>query len=163
MFPNSNSFSHSKGFRAELLSGSPWFSGADPCWAAKRFCGRFDQGSAKVPPRSCQGSTTVSSRFHQGFAEFVLPRFHICLSNDCCFRKGSLLRGSANCSLHLTPSLVLGSKLHELLTCLTHTYTSNPQKTTHHVVAVGVFFGFILFRVWWFLICLLVTRFPSTI
>ena len=32
--PNSNSFgvlSHSKGFGAELLSDSPWFSGADLC------------------------------------------------------------------------------------------------------------------------------------
>ena len=46
-FPNSNNFglfSHSKGskgFGAELLSDSQWFSGADPFWAAKRFCGRF--------------------------------------------------------------------------------------------------------------------------
>ena len=34
--PNSNSFgvfSHSKGFGAELLSDSLWFSGADPSWA----------------------------------------------------------------------------------------------------------------------------------
>ena len=60
-------FSHSKGFGAELLSDSPCFSGADPSWTAKRF----------------------HARFHQGFTEFVLPRFHICLSNDSCFRKGS--------------------------------------------------------------------------
>ena len=43
-FPNSNSFgvfSHSKGFGEELLSDSVWFSGADPSWGAKRFCGRF--------------------------------------------------------------------------------------------------------------------------
>ena len=33
-----------KGFGAELLSDSLWFSGADPSWAAKRFCGRFHQG-----------------------------------------------------------------------------------------------------------------------
>ena len=52
----------------------------------------------------------------------------------CCFRKGSLhlspkwllvhkgsLEGSANCALHLSPSLLPGSKLRELLTCLTHT------------------------------------------
>ena len=41
--------------------------------------------------------------------------------------------------IHLSPSLLMGSKLHELLACLTHT---NPVKTNHHVVAVGVFFGF---------------------
>ena len=52
----------------------------------------------------------------------------------------SCLEGSANCALHLSPSLLVGSKLRELLTCLTHT-KSSPQKTTHHVVAVGVFFG----------------------
>ena len=28
-----------------------WLSGADPCWAAKRFRGRFRQGFTKVPPR----------------------------------------------------------------------------------------------------------------
>ena len=61
-FPNSNSFgvfSYSKGFGAELLRDSLWFSGADPCWAAKRFCGRFHQefhqgfqrGSTKALPR----------------------------------------------------------------------------------------------------------------
>ena len=61
-------------------------------------------------------------------------------ANGCCFRKGSVegsanyslhlslrlllhkssLEGSANCALHLSPNL-LGSKLCELLTCLTHT------------------------------------------
>ena len=52
-FPNSNSFgvfSHSKGFRAELLLDSLWFSRADPSWAAKRFRGRFHQGSSKGAP-----------------------------------------------------------------------------------------------------------------
>ena len=63
---------------------SLWFSGADPSWAAKRFRGRFHQGSAKVPPRffkfrylpgllgqirlgppkgSAEGSTKVPPRF----------------------------------------------------------------------------------------------------
>ena len=61
-------------------------------------------------------------------------------ANGCCFRKGSVegsanyslhlslrlllhkssLEGSSNCALHLSPNL-LGSKLCELLTCLTHT------------------------------------------
>ena len=51
LFPNSNSFgvfSHSKGFGAELLSDSLWFSGADPSCAAKRFRGRFHQGFTEV-------------------------------------------------------------------------------------------------------------------
>ena len=62
---------------------------------------------------------------HQGFIEVVLSRFHICLSNGCCFRKFlfGVFRRSGNCSLHLSPSLVLGSKLHELLS-----YTSNPAE-----------------------------------
>ena len=84
-FPNSNSFgvfSHSKGFGAEWLFASLWFSGADPSWAPKRFRGRFHQGSTKEG----QGSTKVPrfsgadpswaskrfrGRFHQG-----RPRFH---------------------------------------------------------------------------------------
>ena len=36
------------------VSWCPWSSGADPSWAAKRFCGRFHQGSAKLPPRLCK-------------------------------------------------------------------------------------------------------------
>ena len=100
-FPNSNSFgvfSHSKGFGAELLLDSLWFSGTDPSCAVTRFRGRF----------------------HQGFTEVVSRRFHICLSSGCCFRKGSL-EGVANSSLHLSPSLVLGPKLHQ-------PYTSTLQK-----------------------------------
>ena len=40
-----------------------WFSGAAPSWAAKRFRGRFHQGSAKDSPRFHQGSTKVPPRF----------------------------------------------------------------------------------------------------
>ena len=35
--------------------------------------------------------------------------------------KKKSLDGSANCALHLSPSLLLGSKLRELLTCFTAT------------------------------------------
>ena len=45
---------------------------------------------------------------------------YISLPNGCCFIKRSL-EGSAKCALHLPPSLLLGSKLRELLTCLNHT------------------------------------------
>ena len=43
---------------------------------------------------------------------------YICLPHVCCVVKNSS-QGSANCALHLSPSLLLGSKLRELLTCLT--------------------------------------------
>ena len=49
-FPSSNSFrvfSHRRGFGAELLSDSLWFSGAGPSWAS-RFHAKFHQGSTKV-------------------------------------------------------------------------------------------------------------------
>ena len=87
-------------------------------------------------------------------------------ANGCCFRKG-FVEGSAKYSLHLSPKWlllhkkffggfcqlcftftylpvsswgILGSKLRELLTCLTNT---NPvrRKTTHHVVAFGYSLG----------------------
>ena len=67
IFPNNTSFgvfSHSKGFGAELLSDSLWFSGADLSWAAKRFRGRFHQRSTKVPPRF--------SKFPPRFSKFHL-------------------------------------------------------------------------------------------
>ena len=60
------------GFGAELLSGSLWFFGADPSWAARRFRGRFRQGSTKVPPRFHQGSSKGAPRFHQSSPSFVV-------------------------------------------------------------------------------------------
>ena len=62
---------------------------------------------------------------------------YICLANGCCFRKGSW---STNCSLHLSPSLLLGSKLHDM----SHPYTSSPHKAIHHGFGIGVVFGLIL-------------------
>ena len=68
-----------------------WFFGADPSWAAKRFRGRFHQGSAegsaKVSPRFHQGFTKVSPRFHQASPSFVVPLGQICLG----LPKGSFL------------------------------------------------------------------------
>ena len=64
-------FSHSKGFGAEWLFASLWFSGADPSWASKRFRGRsrgrFHQGSTKEgqgSTKKAQGSTKVTPRFY---------------------------------------------------------------------------------------------------
>ena len=78
-------------------------------------------------------------------------------------QKGSV-EGSANCSLHLSPKWLLLHKscLEGSANCaftfisqsprgvkvawivdMSHPYRSSPQKTTHHVVAVGVFLGLI--------------------
>ena len=54
------------------------------------------------------------------------------------------LEGSANCSLHLPPSLVPGSKLHELLTCLTHIPPSHGKRPIMSLLlgySLGVFGG----------------------
>ena len=89
----------------------------------------------------------------------LLPFFW---ANGCCFRKGSVegsadyslhlslkwlllpycsLEGSANCFLHLSHSLLLGSKLCELLTCLTHT---NPVRRKRPIMSLllGYSLGF---------------------
>ena len=79
--------------KAAQVSSCLWSSGADPSWAAKRFCGRFRQGCAKLPPRLrkfrgvsalpgqirlglpkgfVEGSTKVAPSFHQGYASFVV-------------------------------------------------------------------------------------------
>ena len=235
-------FSHSKGFGAELLSDPLWFSGADPSWAAKRFRGRFRQGSTKVLQLSwclwgrsvlgcAKGPTKVSpmlrkfrgvygllgqvrlgvpkGRFRQGspialalecsdivkvlgqndtfaflgslpqmaFAsqkvlwsvpqtvlyigltvscsffgqmavtsEKVLWRvpptiLYICLPNGCCFIK-VLWRVPPTVLYILSPSLLLGSKLRELLTCLTHT---NPVHRKRPIMLLLLGHSFVLF------------------
>ena len=93
-FPNSTSFgvfSHSKGFGAELLPDSLWFSGADPCWAAKRFCGRshqeFHQGFQRGPPKLYQGCPRfVVSRVFRGrcvLSPMLLRIFFGLIFNSC--------------------------------------------------------------------------------
>ncbi len=67
-----------KGFGAELLSDSLWFSGVYRSvlgWqkVPQKVSPTFQQGFTQVSPRFHQGSTKVSRRFHQG----------------CCFRKGN--------------------------------------------------------------------------
>ena len=49
--------------KALQVSWCLWFSGADPSWAAKRFRGRFHQGSSKGVPRFHQGSSKGAPRF----------------------------------------------------------------------------------------------------
>ena len=70
-----------------------------------------------------------------------------------------ILEGSANCSLHLSPSLVLGSKLYELLTCLTHTPPMRGKRPIMSLLlgySLGLFFQndhgidrCMIFRRWW--------------
>ena len=68
---------------------------------------------------------------------------YISLPNGCFFIKSSL-KGSANCALHLPPSLLLGSELRELLTCLNHT---NPVRRKRPIMSLllGYSFGLFLF------------------
>ena len=84
------------------------------------------EGSPKVKPRFHQSSTpsfvvslVLLGRSVLGVPRQVPPRFHVWPRFHFCLPNCSL--GSANCSLHLSPSLVLGSKLYGLLTCLAHT------------------------------------------
>ena len=80
------------------------------------------------PTASALGSSAIVEVLGQKAVntEQVLRRkkrtslLYICLPSGSCFRKGSL-GGSANCSLHLSPSLRLGPKLREISTSLTHT------------------------------------------
>ena len=74
-----------------FVSECPAVFGVNVCCFRIRFCGRFLQ----------LFSTLVS----QLAAYFIK----------------SSLEGSANCALYWPPSLLLGSKLRELLTCFSHT------------------------------------------
>ena len=62
--------------------------------------------------------------FRQQFFRFVSKWFLLHKSS---------LEGSANCALHLSPSLLVGSKLHELLTCLTH---RNPVRRKRPIMSL---------------------------
>lgn len=70
-----------------------------------------------------------------------LAILYICLPNGCCCIKSSS-GGSANCASHVFPSLHAGVKV-DWIVDMFQPYESSPQKTTYHVVAVGVLFAFI--------------------
>ena len=66
-----------------------WSSGADPSWAAKRLCGRFNQGCNEVPP--C--STKVSLRLRKfRYLSGILRQVHL-----------GLPKGSAEGSTKVSP------------------------------------------------------------
>ncbi len=115
---------------------------------------RHAEGSAKLPPRIQQGSTKVLQvswclwadpswaarkvprkvppRFHQGSSK-VSPRFHQTSSS---FVVSLVVWGRSFLGCQKVPRYCI----------MSHPYTSSPQTTTHHLVAVGVFFGLI----WYF-------------
>ena len=66
-------------------------------------------------------------------------------ANCCCFIKSSL-EGSANCALHLPPSLLLGSKLCEWSTCLSHT---NPVRRKQPIMSLQLGYSLGLFDFLW--------------
>ena len=142
-FTNSGSFgvfSHSKGF------GAKWHVCLLAFFAANGF--RLPKGSLECSPNCSAHSSQSLPRFLRWMAvasERVLWRvpptiLYICLPHGCCFVKSSL-EGSANCALRLSPSLLLGSKLHELLTCLNH-WNPVPRKRPFMSLLLGYFLGF---------------------
>ena len=108
-FPNSNSLGSSAIVK---VSGQNCF---------RTLYGSLGQICFGLPKGSAEGSTKVLCMVPPRFRWVCFTKVpHLSLKWQL-FQKRFFLQGSANCSLHLTPSLVLGSKLHELLTCLTHT------------------------------------------
>ena len=93
-----------------------------------RFFGQMAVASEKVPWR-------------------VPPKYSSpCLPNECCFIKGSL-EGSADTALHL--SHLLGSKLRELVTCLTHTNSARRKQPIMSLLlgySLGLFCIFIFLK-----------------
>ena len=111
-------FSHSKGVGAELFSGHYGSLGRIglPEGSTKR------QGSAK---RSCGGLPTI---------------LDICLPHGCCFKRvlWSVPPAVPYIYIQSPPGVKVVWSVD-----MSHPYYTSPQKATHHVVAVGVYFGFI--------------------
>ena len=76
----------------------------------------------------------LQKRFCGGFRQLFFT--FVCQMAVELLHKSSL-EDSANCALHLSPCLLMR------IVDMSHPYKSSPQKTTRHVVAVGVFFGLI--------------------
>ena len=102
-----------------------------------------------VPQTVLYIGLTVSCSFFGQMAvtsEKVLWRvpptiLYICLPNGCCFIK-VLWRVPPTVLYILSPSLLLGSKLRELLTCLTHT---NPVHRKRPIMLLPLGHSFVLF------------------
>ena len=154
-FPNSVSFgvfSHSKGL------GSKWHVCLLGCFAANGF--RLPKGSLECSPNSSSHWSRSLLRFfgHMSVASekvlWTVPPtiLYICLTVSCGFLGKWLLLQKRFCGrfrqlfLTFVSQSPPGVKVAWIVD-MSHPYKSSPQKMTHHVVAVGVFFGFILFKV----------------
>ena len=71
----------------------------------------------------------VSRKFCAGFPQL----FSTFVSQMAVASLKNSLEGSANCALHLSPTLLLGSNLREVLTCLNHT---NPDRRNRPIVSL---------------------------
>ena len=103
------------------------------------------RGSPECSPNSSlHWSHSLLFFFEQSFRKVSVEgstHYSLHLSPKWLLLHNSSLEGSANCALHISSSLLLGSKLHELLPCLTHT---NPVRRTRPIMSGsfwGAFFG----------------------
>ena len=110
----------------------------------KRFFGVFPKLFCTFVSESPAVFRVNGCCFRKGSMRVPPTILYICLPNGCCFIKSSL-ESSANCALHLSPSLLLGSKLRELLTCLNHNHT-NPVHRNRPIMLLllGYSLGFFL-------------------
>ena len=113
-------FSHSKGL------GAKWHVCLLGFFAATGF--RLPKGSLECSPNSSSHWSHSLLRF---FGQMVNYSVH--LSPKWLLLHESSLEGSANCALHLSPGLLLESKLCEVLTCLTHT---NPVRRKQPIMSL---------------------------
>ena len=145
------------------------FGWADLSWAAKRFCGRFTMVPPKffkfrgvagflgqirlgLPKGSAEGSTKVPARFHQGSTKVLQVSWCLWLGRSVLGRQKILWKIHQGSTTVLQVSWCLwfsgadpswaGKRFR---VNMSYPFTSSPQKATHHVVAVGIFFGLILY------------------
>ncbi len=111
----------------------------------KRFFGVFPKLFCTFVSE-CPAVFGVNGRcFRKGSVESSPTIFYISLCKLLLLHKSSL-EGSANCALHLPPSLLLGSKLCEWSTCLSHT---NPVRRKQPIMSLQLGYSLGLFDFLW--------------
>jgi len=113
-FPNSLSFGSSaiEKVLSKMTRLSSWVLCSKWLSPSKRFFGKVPQTVRLTVPFGFLGKwLLLQQRFCEGFRQLFFTFLQMAAGS---------LEGSANCALHLSPSLLPGSKLHELLTCLIH-------------------------------------------
>ena len=111
----------------------------------KMFFGVFPKQLFTLFPQSPAVSLQMAVASEKVLWRVPPTTLYICLPNGCCFTK--ILWRVPPSVLYIPDLLYLpvsswGQSCVKKLTCLTHTVLQSAKKT-HHVVAVGVFFGFI--------------------